>query len=284
MKFAFSANAFRRYSIRETIDLVADLGYRGIEIMADVPHAFPAHLSARDVADLRRAIEGRGLEVSNLNAFMHHADGDTYHPTWIEPQLELRRKRIDYTLACIDLAAELGAGTLSTEPGGPLEGMSEARGLELFLEGLRAVEKRARARKVRVLIEPEPGLLIENSRQFLALSRHLDPRVFGLNFDIGHFFCVGEDPCALVPDLMPFISHFHLEDIAANRVHHHLMLGEGAIDIASVLRTIRGTGFAGFVTVELYTYEDQPDSAARRAIEYLSAWERANPPSGIAAG
>ena len=79
----------------------------------------------------------------------------------------------------------------------------------------------------------------------------LDPEVFGLNFDIGHFFCVGEDLSALVLKLKDCSFHFHLEDIASSRRHHHLMLGEGAIDIRGVLETIESTGFSGFVTVEL---------------------------------
>ncbi len=273
MKFAFSTNAFRHFSLADAIRIVADAGYQGVEIMADVPHAFPLHLSPADVLDIRRTLDRCRIEISNINAFMHHADGDTYHPSWIENDPALRAKRVDYTLRCIDLATELGARNLSTEPGGPLQELTRDEGLRLFREGLMQIEERARARNILVLIEPEPGLLIENSQQFLELFRELDPAVFGLNFDIGHFFCVGEDPAARVKELQAATHHFHLEDIAASREHHHLMLGEGAIDIPGVLDTIRETGFEGFVTVELYTYEDQPIEATRTAMRYLQAWQ-----------
>ena len=46
---------------------------------------------------------------------------------------------------------------------------------------------------VLLLIEPEPGLLIETADQFLELMQHVDSPAIGLNFDIGHFFCVGDD-------------------------------------------------------------------------------------------
>jgi protein FrlC len=272
MKFAYSSNGFKRYGLLETIGLLADQGYEGLEIMADVPHASPSHLNDRDIARIGEALKERNLAISNINAFMHHADGDTYHPTWIEPDPILRAKRVDYTLRCIDLAAKLGAHHISTEPGGPLEGMTRSQALRLFLEGLLSVAERARKNKVRILIEPEPGLLIENSGQFLELFEHLDSEVFGLNFDVGHFFCVGENPAALVRDLKDVIHHFHLEDIAASRRHHHLLLGEGAIDLPGVLRAIESIGYLGFVTVELYTYEDRPVEAARRALDYLHRW------------
>ncbi|GKT06905.1 sugar phosphate isomerase/epimerase [Desulforhabdus sp. TSK] len=280
MKFAFSSNAFLRYDLLETIRIVASVGYQGIEIMADVPHAYPLHLSDADVLAIRRALDANRLAISNINAFMHHADGDTYHPSWIEKDPALRAKRVVYTLGCIDLAEKLGARNISTEPGGPLDGMSREEGMVLFREGLAAVEGRAREKGIRILIEPEPGLLLENSREFLEIFQDLDPEVFGINFDIGHFFCVSEDPAELIESMKDVIHHFHLEDIAPSREHHHLMLGNGAIDIPGVLGTIDTIGFEGFVTVELYTYESQAEEAAREAFRYLENWRKGCRPMG----
>lgn len=269
IKFAFSSNAFTRHSLSETIGILAEIGYDGIEIMADVPHAYPTHLSESDIDKIRNLLAEKGLAASNLNAFMHNADGDTYHPSWIEKDPSERARRINYTLRCIDLAHRLGAPHISTEPGGPLEGISRSQGLAWFKEGLNAIAGRAREKGIKVLIEPEPGLLIERSPEFLELYSQLDSDVFGLNFDIGHFYCVGEDPRALVRELKDCAFHFHLEDIAASGKHRHLQLGEGAIDIPGVLSAIEGTGFEGFVTVELYTYYETADAAARDAMNYL---------------
>ena len=269
MKFAFSSNAFRKYSLIETIRILADLGYQGIEIMADVPHAYPSDLKKEDIENIRKTLVDCHLEISNLNTFMLHAVGDTWHPSWIESEPAMRYRRIEHTLQCIDLARELGVKTLSTEPGGPLSDMEEQEALRLFKEGLMAVYREAVKKGIRILIEPEPDLLIENSSQTRALFKDLDPQVFGLNFDIGHFFCVGEDPSACIWKLKNIIHHFHLEDIASTRKHHHLLPGMGAIDLKKVLDAIDGIGYDGFVTVELYPYEDQPIEAARLALSHL---------------
>ena len=272
MKFAFSSNAFLHRTLSETISCLAGIGYQGIEIMADVPHAYPLYFTEQDIRQTRKLLAEKRIEISNINAFMHNADGDTYHPSWIEKDPAERARRIEYTLRCIDLAEKLGAPHISTEPGGPLDGISREEGVSHFFVGLRAVEGRARDKGIRILIEPEPGLLIEKSSEFLEIYKMLDPEVFGLNFDIGHFFCVGEDPSALVLELKNCSFHFHLEDIASSRRHHHVMLGEGAIDIQGILETIESTGFSGFVTVELYTYSENAEEAARRAFEYLNKW------------
>ncbi|MCB2180970.1 MAG: sugar phosphate isomerase/epimerase [Desulfobulbaceae bacterium] len=269
MKFAFSSNAFRKYSLIETIKILSDIGYEGIEIMADRPHAFPPDLFPDDIAALKKTLRDCNMQVSNINAFMLHAIGDTWHPSWIEVDEELRRQRVEHTKDCIRLAASLGVASISTEPGGPLDGMDEKKGRELFLDGLMEVQELARRENIRVLIEPEPDLLIENSTQFIDFFKLLDPHVFGLNFDIGHFFCVGEDPAFLVEKMAGCTGHYHLEDIAASRVHHHLLPGQGAIDIAGVLHAIKESDYNGFVTVELYPYEDRPIETAREALRFL---------------
>ena len=64
-----------------------------------------------------------------------------------------------------------------------------------------------------------------------------------------------------------YIRHVHLEDIAATRVHQHIVPGEGAIDLAPVLGALREIGYEGWVTVELYPYISDPDTAARTARE-----------------
>jgi sugar phosphate isomerase/epimerase len=81
---------------------------------------------------------------------------------------------------------------------------------------------------------------------------------------------VSEDPQDWVARMAPHTKHYHLEDIAATRVHQHLIPGRGAIDFDATLKAIAQTGYDGWLTVELYPYIDNPDSAAREAYDYLS--------------
>ena len=41
MKLAFSTNAYLRFPFAEAVTRLAKIGYAGVEIMADVPHARP---------------------------------------------------------------------------------------------------------------------------------------------------------------------------------------------------------------------------------------------------
>ncbi len=63
--------------------------------------------------------------------------------------------------------------------------------LALFRQGLEKVMPKAMALIVFILIEPEPDLLIENSQQMSSFIKGMASRHLGVNFDIGHFYCVG---------------------------------------------------------------------------------------------
>ena len=276
INLAFSTNAFKRYSLEDSIREIAKIGYSGVEILCDIPHAYAPTFKDDQVGSLRKTLMSSNMQISNLNAFTLYAIGDTYHPSWIEDSREMR---IEHTIECIRLAKKIGAKYLSTEPGGPvpppqatLSQQSQDNSLleKIFLDGVTRVAKIAEDENIKVLIEPEPGLLIENSTQFKKFMTKLDNSGhIRLNFDIGHFYCVNEDPAKLVYELSDYIEHFHLADIADTRIHNHLIPGKGSIDFRSVFDAIDDIDYRGFVTVELYPYQDSPVHAAKEAYSYL---------------
>jgi sugar phosphate isomerase/epimerase len=274
MRLAFSTNAYMRYPFDEAAARIAALGYEGLELMADVPHAWPAGLLEGPKRAIRATMDRHGLAFSNVNAFMMNAVADHrqpyWHPSFIEPDVGYRRVRIDHTRRALTLCAELGAPHITTEPGGPLApGQDRQCAIDLFVEALKPLADHAHKEGVLLLIEPEPGLLLETTDQYLEVAERLKSPSIGLNFDVGHAFCVGEDLPRAIAKLAPHIRHYHLEDIAATRVHQHLVPGTGAVDFRQVLRAIRATGYDGWLTVELYPFIDDPDAAARAARDTL---------------
>ncbi|MEN1679967.1 MAG: sugar phosphate isomerase/epimerase family protein [Planctomycetota bacterium] len=274
MKLAFSSNAYLSFPIDETLRRIAAAGYAGVELLADVPHAWPAGLLPVQKDAIRRSLDDSGLTISNINAFMMNAIADPrqpyWHPSWTDPDPHYRAIRREHTKRSLQLAKDLGAPHITTEPGGPaFEGQSRERATDLFYEELMPCVEVAEALGVGLLIEPEPELLIERFGEYLAFIDRVDAACVGLNFDIGHAYCVSEDPQDWVAEMAPHTVHYHLEDIAATRVHQHLIPGHGAIDFAATIEAIRATGYDGWLTVELYPYGDDPDAAAAEALAYL---------------
>jgi sugar phosphate isomerase/epimerase len=275
MRLAFSSNAYLHFSIEDAIARVADIGYKGIELLADVPHAWPAGLLPERKKSIRRELDRHNLTISNINAFMMNAVADPrqpyWHPGWTDPYPHYRAIRREHTKRALQLAHELGAPCITTEPGGPLTSeQTWESGARIFYDEIMPCVELAEKLQVKLLIEPEPGLMIETFGQYLQfVARINSPRV-KLNFDVGHAYCVGEDPQNWVEQMAPHTEHYHFEDIAASRKHEHLIPGRGAIDFAATLAEIRDSGYIGWLTVELYPYIDNPDAAAREAKDHLT--------------
>jgi len=274
MILGYSTNAFVKYSLPDSLKRIADLGFKGVEIMCDRPHLYPPDFRDADLLDIKNTINGLGLKITNLNSFTLFAVGDTYLPSWIEPDPTQRNIRIQHTLACLGIAKELGCGNISIPPGGPLNGMSRAEAIRLFHLGLDQAIPLAESLNIKLLIEPEPDLLMENSAQFKAFIRDIRSNAVGLNFDIGHFFCAGEEPHAAFEDLFEWIGHVHIEDIAPSRVHNHLIVGQGAICFSKIFEAMERLGYACDISLELYPYVEMPEEAGRRSLACLLPWMR----------
>ncbi len=264
-----------QFSIEEAIRRIAAIGYRGIELLADVPHAWPAGLLPERRDAIRQALSDHGLTISNINAFMMNAVGDPrqpyWHPGWTDPDPHYRAIRREHTKRALQLAADLEAPHITTEPGGLLtSGQTRGQAADIFYEELMPCVELASQLNVGLLIEPEPELFIERFYEYLEFTERVDAPIVGLNFDVGHAYCVSEEPQDWVPRMADHTRHYHLEDIAATRVHQHLIPGHGAIDFPATLQAIAKTGYTGWLTVELYPYIDSPDEAARTAYNFLS--------------
>ena len=172
---------------------------RGSNSWPTSPTPGPPACSKAPSAPSSRRWSGIRLAFSNMNAFMMNAVADHRQPYWypsfIEPDPDYRRVRIDHTRRALSLCAELGAPHITTEPGGPLApGQTRQQAIDLFVEVLKPLAEHAHDEGVLLLIEPEPGLLLETTDQYLEVAERLDAPSIGLNFDVGHAFCVERGP------------------------------------------------------------------------------------------
>ncbi len=269
MIFGYSTNAFVKFSLDESLEKIAALGFRGVEIMGDRPHLYPPDFEAADLARIKENLKKYDLKVTNLNSFTLFAVGDTYLPSWIEPEKERRDIRIQHTLDCLKVAKELECNNISIPPGGPLNNLSRKDAMSLFYKGLEQVVPLAEELTVKILVEPEPDLLMENTKEFKPFIKDVQSQMVGLNFDIGHFFCAGEDPAVAFEELFKYVGHVHIEDIAATRIHNHLIAGLGVIRFLDIFKTMVELKYQGDISLELYPYTDTPESAGQESLEYL---------------
>jgi sugar phosphate isomerase/epimerase len=275
MKLAFSTNAFTRFTLAEAITAIADAGFAGVEILADVPHAYPQQIDAALTSAVARAIDSSGLAVSNVNcncSFGYWKDAPPepyFEPSLISPNPQHRADRARMILKTLDFARDIGARNLSITSGRCLGGMPPDLAAKQFAHEIRPILDHADRVGVDLGIECEPGLFIEWVAELREWIERLDHPRFGANLDIGHSQVLGESITGVVRELGDRIWNLHVEDIPG-RKHYHMIPGDGTLDWIGLRDALWGINYQRFATVELYTHTADPHTAARRSHEYLS--------------
>src|SRR5688572_20331964 len=275
MKLAFSTNAFTRFTLGEAISAIGEAGFAGVEILADVPHAYPEQIDTALTSAVAKAIEASGLQVSNVNcncSFGYWKDAPPepyFEPSLISPNKAHRDDRARMITKTLDFARDIGARNVSITSGRCLGGMPPALAAKQFVSEIRPILDHADSVGVDVGIECERGLFIEWVAELREWIERLNHPRFGANLDIGHSQVLGESITGVVHELGDRIWNLHVEDIPG-RKHYHMIPGDGTLDWIGLRDALWGINYQRFATVELYTHTADPHTAARRSFEYLS--------------
>lgn len=280
VELAFSTNAYTRHDLPEAVRRIADHGYDGVEVLGDEPHAYFPAFDDADREALADALAETGLAVSNVNAntaMGYYDDAPPsafFEPSVIRADEDARSWRVEYTKRAVDLAAATGAPAVCLATGRPLPGTLPEQAHEYLRASLHEILDYAEPRGVDVGIEFEPELLVENTDETLALLEDVGRASLGVNLDVGHAAVYGEDVVDSIRRTGDRITGVHLEDIVGGRrgKHYHRIPGEGDLAFRRIFDALDDAGYDGFATLELYTYPDEPDRAARAAYEALAEY------------
>ena len=158
----------------------------------------PATSLHADGITLRREVESYGLKVSQLDChFALH-----------------RWQSIPYMINGIKLAKALNCPYIATTDGAEVPpGMTLEQVCERAIYHITEALPYARSHNVGINIEPH-GPLTTNLALMIRIMKHFDDPLVGVNFDTGNTFVAGHDPVAMVKELLPWIHHFHVKDVA----------------------------------------------------------------------
>ncbi|MET9866693.1 metabolite traffic protein EboE [Streptomyces sp. NPDC006386] len=174
----------------------------GLWLAKDAAHALVTDPSA--LRGLRTELDRRGLEVVTLNGFPYEGFGAekvkyrVYKPDWADPE------RLDHTTALARVLAgllpdDVTDGTISTLPLAWRTAYDDQRAeaaraaLRTLAERLDAIEELT-GRSLRVGLEPEPGCVVETTRDAIAPLTAIGHDRIGICVDTCHLATSFEDP------------------------------------------------------------------------------------------
>ncbi len=276
MKFGYNTNGLAFHRWTDALELLADLGYESVAITLD-HHCLDPYADglAREVSRMAAHLQRLGLaSVIETGARFLLDPRAKHEPTLMSASSNERALRIDFLKRSIDIACDLGSDAVSFWSGILREPIATQAALSRLAHGCAELIDHATSHKMNLGFEPEPGMFIETFAQYEQLLHLVDGAVFGLTIDIGHVYCVEEEPIAdYLRQWAPRLFNVHIEDMFKG-VHEHLRFGEGEIDFPPVMQALAEIGYAGGVHVELSRHGHIAPQAARESLDFLRSLKR----------
>jgi sugar phosphate isomerase/epimerase len=267
MRFAICNELFGQTEFHEICHMSADLGYQGIEIapftLADTVH----DLLDGDRRAIRRMAESHGLEVVGLHWLLVKPEG--LHLT--TPDEALRARTRAYLLDLVQFCADLGGKIMVC--GSPRQRTvldnyqaSWQRAVTVFREVADAAGERGITFCIEPLSPTETDFLT-CAEDALKMVKAVDHPSFQMILDIKAMAGGERDPLpAVVARAKDHVRHIHAND------PNLLGPGMGGFDHGPVGDALRGIGYEGWVSVEVFRFELEGYEIARRSLEGLERW------------
>ena len=162
---------------------------------------------------------------------------------------------------------------METYPGGPPESIvlppsySWEMVWNTYVDTIRECLEMAVSRGLRLAIEPLPMSVVSTSDTYLRLADEIRSKDFGILIDTSHLFYQRESLPVAIEKVRGQLFGFCACDNDGVQ-DFHWAPGSGNIDWREVLRTLKKTGYEGYVDLEI-NVADNPDPTYAKARDYL---------------
>ncbi len=265
MPFAICNEIYQGWPLAKACAHAARTGYQGIELAPFTLAPRITNLSQTDLRHLRAEVDSSGLQVVGLHWLLAHTEG--FHVTHPDPAI--RQATRDYLLALVDACAELGGRILvfgSPRQRSLLPGVARDQALRWAREVFLPVAARAEARGSTLCIEP----LAPAETDFLntaAEARDFAASIGSPALQIMLDVKAMSSEAIPIPDIIRQSAgrfrHFHANDANLKGP------GFGNVDFRPIAAALREVRYTGWVSVEVFQFEEGPEAIAERSLAYL---------------
>jgi sugar phosphate isomerase/epimerase len=242
MKIAMH-NWMRAEPVETTIQRLAKYGYDGIEISYDSVELSPGAPGTKAVRQM--LVDNKVECVGSISLMFEGRD-------LIHADAGVRENSVEYLKSCITMIKELRdgdggtMGIVPSEVGKVKEMASPEEEWAWAVEGLKAVREHANAEGVRIAIEPlnrfETNFLNRHD-QALLLAEEVGPEL-GVCLDVYHMNQEEADTLQAFRNAGDRLFDVHVAD------NNRMACGQGQLDWAGIMGTLKEIGYDGSITVE----------------------------------
>ncbi len=267
MKYAICNETFEGWEHGRVCRFVAELGYTGLEIAPFTLAPRITDVTAEARRELRRQAEAAGLRIIGLHWLLAKTEG--LQLTAADESMRQRTAEylVELARCCRDLGADLmvfGSPAQRRIPAG----CSRAQALDFATDTIRRAMPGIATCGVRLCLEPlapPEADFINTCDEAIELIERINHPLFVLHLDVKAMSAEATPVPELIARHGGRAGHFHAND--ANRRGP----GFGATDFVPIFRALKQSGYAGWVSVEVFDYSPDPETIARASLKHMRA-------------
>ena len=265
VKFAICQELFEGWDWERQCRTIAEIGYTGIEVAPFTLARRISDVTATQRQEMRAVAESCGLTICGLHWLLAKTEG--LHLTTRDS--EVRRATVGYLIelghACADLGGAVmvfGSPAQRSLESGMTRDEAFANATEVFRSAMPALSDRG----VTIAMEPltpKETDFVNTCADAVELMHRVDHPNFRLHQDVKAMLSEPTPIPELIARYAKETCHFHVND------DNLLGPGMGRTDYQPIFQSLLQSGYAGWVSVEVFDYRPGAEYIARESLRYM---------------
>ncbi|MGC8743762.1 MAG: sugar phosphate isomerase/epimerase family protein [Verrucomicrobiia bacterium] len=265
MKFGICNEIFQGWKLEDAMTFAREIGYDGIELAPYTIAKYVNEVSEADRVKIRTAAEKCGIEIIGIHWVLVQAEGMYL----THPDKEVRNRTAEYFCDLVDFCADLGGRIIvvgSPKQRNVIDGVSYEQAWQWATEVFKNPIELAFERGVVICLEPlapaETNFINKAEEAIKFISQFNNP-AFRLILDVKAMCSETKPIPQIIRESSEYLAHFHANDKNLKGP------GFGDVDFNPIASALKEVGYDGYVSVEVFKFDEGAREIATRSIQYL---------------
>ncbi len=265
MKFGICNEIFQNWKIEDAMAFAKQAGYDGIEIAPFTLAKYVTEIPANERRRIREEAARIGIEISGIHWVLVQAEGIYLN----HPDASIRARTADYFCELVKFCADLGGKIIvvgSPKQRDVMEGGSFEQAWQWATDTFRDAVKLAGERGITICFEPlapSETNFINTAAEGIRFAKQFNSPAMKIILDVKAMCSEAKPIPQIIAESRGEFAYFHANDRNLKGP------GFGDVDFHPIAAALRAANYDGYLSVEVFKFEEGAEVIATKSIEYL---------------
>ena len=265
MKFGICNEIFKDWKLEDAMAYARKAGYDGIEIAPFTIANFVTEISADRRREIRAAAARIGIEITGIHWVLVQAEGMYLNHT----DAAVRLRTAQYFCDLVNFCADLGGKIIvvgSPKQRNVMDGVSPQQAWDWATETFRLSVRKAEERGITLCFEPlSPAEtnFVNTAEEGIRFAKQFNSPAMKIILDVKAMCSESKPIPQIIHESAGQFAYFHANDRNLKGP------GFGDVDFKPIAAALKESGYDGYVSVEVFKFEEGAEVIATKSIEYL---------------